>query len=78
MRGVMSRNGYGSDDISGADDNFTVTFGYVASAADAAHDRQVRLLGRRPEPVRGAVGEPRGLFDGDVDANPEHTDIRRR
>jgi hypothetical protein len=50
----------------------------VRLAGREEHDRQVRHLGRRPEPVRGAVGEPRGLFDGDVDANPEHTGIRRR
>jgi hypothetical protein len=33
---VTSRNGYGSDEKSGAADNFTDTFGYFASAADSA------------------------------------------
>src|SRR6476620_3583412 len=33
MKGVTSRQGYGSDENSGADDTFTDTFGYFASAA---------------------------------------------
>src|ERR1700681_2805349 len=44
MCGVTSRNGYGSDENSGADDSFTDTFGYFASTADSAIAARIVLF----------------------------------
>ena len=44
-----------------------------ASAGREKHDRQPRLLGRRPDPVCGAVGQPRGLRAEEGEPDPEHT-----
>ena len=37
------------------------------------HDRNVGLLGCRPEPVRGPVSKPCGLLASDIQPNTEHT-----
>src|SRR5215207_11511248 len=39
------------------------------------HDREICLLGRRPEPVRGSVGKPCSLLTNKVQPNAENAGL---